>query len=102
MISYNGPELELYKEAVRTIPALLACRSRNDSTSAHLVVRGYMLEASERGIDRGSAWAVLFSAAQITIASLVEALAHAEGSEEPAIIDRMIAAAQDAVSSGAL
>lgn len=102
MISYQGPELELYKEGVRTIPALLAARVRGCPDDAMLVMRAYMREAEERGIGRESAWAVLFSAAQITIASLLEALAYSESAEQEVIVQRMIAAAQQSVGSGAL
>lgn len=102
MISYQGAAAELYKEAVRTVPALLATRVRHAPSDAQLVVHGYMREAQEYGIDRSSAWAVLFSAAQITIASLVEALAHAEGVDQEEVVQRMIVAAQESVSNGAL
>lgn len=102
MIGYQGAVLEVYKEALRTVPALLACKNRQSQSDAQMLINSYMAEAAGWEVDRSTAWSVLFAASQNTNASLVQALAVSEGTCEDEIVERMVGAAQDAVSSSAL
>ena len=102
MIPYKGAHLELYKEALRMVPALAAARLRENESDGLVLVRGYLELAEEHNVDPQSAWGIAFSAAQVTIFSLV-ATVSAQAQEDPyEIVLKMVAAAQDSVASGAL
>lgn len=102
MTPYQGPQLELYKEALRTVPALAAARLRDDENDGLVLVRSYLDLASELNIEPQTAWGIAFSASQVTIFSLVDSLATQACVEPYDVVQKMVAAAQHSVATNAL
>lgn len=102
MTPFQGPERALYEEALRVVPAMAATRVRGDENDGMMLMQGYMRTASEHGIPRTSAWAILYSASQVQIAALVDFAAKVSDEEPATITERMVAAAVEAVATGAI
>lgn len=56
MISYYGPELELYKEALRCVAAITAAKTRGAPDDALTLIQGYHQVGTELGIVGCTRW----------------------------------------------
>lgn len=102
MISYQGAEREFYAEALRAVAAVASARARNDGPLNLLTVKALMMTGDELGVDRMTAWSILYTASQVTISSLVEHIADLEDTEGTEVTERMVFAAMESVATGAL
>lgn len=101
MISYQGVELELYKEALRTVPARLAARARGNEPDALALVQVYHQVAKELGVPASTAWSILCTASEVTAMSLVNAVAVEQETDALEVTSRMVQAAVEQAVSGA-
>ena len=101
MITYQGAELELYKEALRTVPARLAARAHGRQADALALLEAYQRTATEYGVSQQSAWSILCTASEITAMSLVHAVAAADDTDALEVTGRMVQAAVEQAVSGA-
>lgn len=81
MSAYSDVEKELYAEAIRTIPGVVAARQREDSSAVNLLLEGYFQVAGARKIGKDRAWAVLFTATMSHMGSLTREIAHHRAEE---------------------
>lgn len=102
MKPYQGVELELYTEAMRTVPAVASARVRDAEDDSRMLVQTYMDRADELEIPRSSAWAILYSAAQVHIVGLIDLVADVQDTDPAEVCERMIQATVEQVASGAL
>ena len=102
MISYQGSERELYTEALRTVAAIVSARAHGRFNDVLALHQAYQQVARELGVAPCNAWAIMSSAAVVSMVGLVEHIAELEGGTVHAVADRMVFAAVERVASGAL
>lgn len=94
MSAFDEPQKELYAEAVRTIPGVLAARHRGDREDVVTLLDAYFAAARQRGISQQKAWSVLFSATMAQMsAALTDLSAANPGSTVEETIQRLASTA---------
>jgi hypothetical protein len=100
--SYQGPELELYLEALRVVPALTSARVRSAKADGMALRVHYIRLAGDLGIPDSTAWSILATASDAVILGLVNLVAEIEEVSALNVAERMVLAALDQVASGAV
>lgn len=102
MIAYQGAELKLYEEAVRTVAGVAAARVRGDEDDTLALHLGFHAMAVELDITRSAAWSILYAASSAAIHGLVNLVADVQETPPEEVTERMVYAAVEQVATGAL
>lgn len=101
-MNYSPLEQELYEEAMRTVPGMLAAMERKCSEDGRYLLSNYMREGMQRGVEQSAAWSIIFTATLHWVGHLAASMAENLNVDRQEIAESMAEIVVDWQCNGAL
>lgn len=101
MTSYTEAEKAVYRDAMRSIPGMMAAISREDREGASMLLGSFHHAAGELEVKPGQSWAILFTASMHWLGQLADNLREGTTDSREDVAQEMATCALAWDSSGA-